>query len=312
MKKLALLLLALITVLAMVACGNTDETTLPADDATDPVVTEPVETEPVETEPVETEPVVTEPVETEPVETEPVETEPAETEPTDAEADLPACTCENENLSNISVQTTDTGLVYKCKRCGGVYKTVIIGNGPIYDTPYISLNGATTLGGDTVLNGHKYTVMGQEIGDKFFLTYDVTPEDLSPAAEGKIFSFTSFKFSLPGAASYFGHLVRVKNEGGGMYRVVLGNDIETEVFMEIGQTYSFVFEFEYTRGDTSKPEYVDKMAECRVFMNGEYIGRMETPFDRSTLPNVTIRLVATAAMKATFTNLKLYKAEIIK
>ena len=74
MKKLLVLLLALITVLAMVACGNTDETTLPADDATDPVETEPVATEPAETEPVVTEPVETEPVETEPVETEPVET----------------------------------------------------------------------------------------------------------------------------------------------------------------------------------------------------------------------------------------------
>ena len=85
MKKLALLLLALVMVLAMVACGNTDETTLPVDDATDPVVTEPAETEPVETEPAETEPVVTEPVVTEPVVTEPVVTEPVVTEPVETE-----------------------------------------------------------------------------------------------------------------------------------------------------------------------------------------------------------------------------------
>ena len=68
MKKILALLLALVLIFGLAACGAA------------PLETMPIEILPLLTEPAETEPVAAEPVQTEPIETEPVETEPEETE----------------------------------------------------------------------------------------------------------------------------------------------------------------------------------------------------------------------------------------
>lgn len=79
MKKLLVLLLAVLMLLSATACNFSPlEKYISGFNTTEPTTTEPATTEPaVETEPAETEPVVTEAPTTESAETEPVETEPA-------------------------------------------------------------------------------------------------------------------------------------------------------------------------------------------------------------------------------------------
>lgn len=128
-RSLLALLLAMMMVFTLVACGNADDTLPPETDETEPVVTEPTETEPAETEPAETEPAETDPTETKPAETEPpkhdpvetdppatepAETEPAKTEPADTECahkfgkgDVVIPTCQAEGYTE-----------YTCTVCG--------------------------------------------------------------------------------------------------------------------------------------------------------------------------------------------------
>ena len=130
-RSLLALLLAMMMVLALVACGNADDTLPPESGDTDPAVTEPTETDPIETEPAETDPVetdppatepaetdppATEPVETDPPATEPVETKPAETEPDETE-------CAHKYGSGktvIPTCKTEGYTEYTCTKCGEV------------------------------------------------------------------------------------------------------------------------------------------------------------------------------------------------
>ena len=312
MKKLTLLLLALVMVLAMVACGNTDETTLPADDATDPVVTEPAETDPVETEPVVTEPVVTEPVVTEPVVTEPVVTEPVETEPAETEPEeAVACTCGNESRSSITLETTDAGFVYKCNKCGGVSRTVVLGNGEKYELDSRAGTGSIYLSGSKkdTLNEYNGRIFGTQIGDSFFLTYNLTISDFGTTADGATGSLTTWL-----AGPIWGHLIALRNEGGS-YRVILGQDkaTETETFLELNKDYAVVVEIAYIEDkveEVSGTSYTHSNAEIYVHMNGEFVGKSNITISRSGFSDYTLRLSGMAGCAASFKDIRLFKPEI--
>lgn len=209
---------------------------------------------------------------------------------------------EKEVISEIA-KTADDGIIFT--NPNGTYRVVTIGNGAKYELNSREVSGAACLDGNAAntLNSYNGSIFGTEIGDKFFLTYNVNVSDFGSIADGATSSFTSWKTTSSSNDTTWGHLVRLKNDNG-VYRVVIGESTQTEAVMELNETYNFVFEFTYNDSSSGK-----KTATFRAYMDGEYIGNSSIVFAQDGRPNNTIRLNGTSGLKATFTNIKLFKPE---
>ena len=305
-RSLLALLLAAIMVFAMVACGGADDTLPVDDDTTDPVVTDPPATDPVVTDPPATDPVVTDPPVTDPVETDPPTVEPTVT----------GCTHGFGYNADVTAEVTDTGIVYKCKACGGaVVRAVTVGNGSIIavDNYPISMDAGNEFVGD--LSSAKDSIFGSEITDSAFMSFDMNISEFEEAkfetAADKVASWiiwrqtnelvkTDDKVTSYGSDKSTTHLIRVqKNDD--KYNIWLGGSSgkATTAEIKLNTTHRILIEF----------DPVNKIAY--LYMDGEYIDCLENFKLLSGSPSricYTLQLNNGVAA-GVFSNFKLYNPE---
>lgn len=224
----------------------------------------------------------------------------------------PVCVHEFGYNADVVAEITDTGIVYKydCKACGTdgiVLRTVEIGNGPIISKNTLNTTG-TADSQITIPTANNGVLFGSAIGDKFFVTTELTATNLDNVTASEHKGVISWVGKT--GTAFYGHFFRLQKING-ENRILLGQDVNnktvtTDAVIELNKTYKLVFELEYTHYDDAKAR---AMCTIYAYLDGRYIGKVENiPFMASGTTGYVIRLNGGCGT-VKYDNFKLYNPQ---